>query len=220
MRDWQEITQINCNHLIDILTGDKLCLTNGNISKGYDNKGYRMHSIYDKVLKKYRHVQAHRLVYSAIHPTWNLFSSQSEGEIHHKDENPLNNHHSNLKFLTSKRKHTQLSSNFKGGVSFIESLNKYQAKIKDKGKSYYLGLCGTEAEARQVYLKAEREIELGLFNPQTYLKRLPNPFPGISFDKTKKHWRLYTTINGKQKSIARNKHITPLLNKQKELNKE
>ena len=185
-RDWQPIIQFDCNYLVDINTGDKLNTVNENISKGLDNRGYLLHVIYDKVLKKHRQVQAHRLVYAASHPTWNLFSSQSEGEVHHKDDNKSNNHHSNLEFITSKRKHSQLSSNFKGGVSYDKRIKKWRTRMIVKGKSYFLGYSSSKKEAQKKYNKACIEVTLGTFNHKNYLKT-PNPFPGVHYCKSLKN---------------------------------
>jgi len=84
-------------------------------------------------------------------------------QVNHLDNNPLNNHVSNLKWVTNRENaihgHTffKRSSKFTG-VCFDKRDGKYEARIMINGKSHYLGRFCCEIEAAESYQQAFKLI--------------------------------------------------------------
>jgi len=101
-----------------------------------------------------RHYFLNRVVYYAHNQDWNLYDCSTNNFIDHIDQNPLNNHISNLRVATTSE--NQQNQNVKG-YSYHKGMKKWQPQLRLNGKNIYLGYYDTEEEAREGYLKAKRE---------------------------------------------------------------
>lgn len=80
-------------------------------------------------------------------------------EVNHDDNNPLNNHYTNLGWITNRdnRNHgmafKETSSKYPG-VSWDKQRNKWRTQIQEKGKKKNLGCFCSELEAASIYQNA------------------------------------------------------------------
>lgn len=96
----------------------------------------------------------HRVNYYVHNPEWDIYDTSKNNLIDHIDRNPLNNHISNLRVVTSSE--NQQNNGCKG-YYYRKDINKYMARIKTNGIQKYLGCYDTPKEAREVYLKYKKE---------------------------------------------------------------
>ena len=130
----------------------------GRILRLCDNgDGYYIVTIYKDCKKKAYAV--HKLVA-------NEFIDNPDGKncVDHCDRNRLNNHVSNLRWVTrseNQRNRSMASnntSNYKG-VSWHKRVKKYQSRITHEGHRYCLGYFNTPEEAARVYDEKARELD-------------------------------------------------------------
>lgn len=95
---------------------------------------------------------------------------ENKQQVDHIDRNPLNNHASNLRWVTNgengrNRLSHRGSSKYKG-ISFNKKRKKWEAQIQLNNKRQYLGSFDYEKEAALVYNKKAKEIfgEFALLN--------------------------------------------------------
>lgn len=115
--------------------------------------------------------QTHRIVWLLVHGEW------PDGEIDHKDRNPMNNRIENLRVASSSENshnHGLQRNNSSGypGVSFHKPSKKYQAYIKVDNKIIYLGLFNTAEEAYRAYQLAKIKYHPTSPAAQQYLLEL------------------------------------------------
>jgi hypothetical protein len=91
----------------------------------------------------------HRLV---AHCFQNLKLADRKAKVDHIDRNPLNNSNENLRIVTNQQNTFNTAAR---GTTYKARLNKWEAKIAINGKTIYLGVFPTEAEAHQAYLDAK-----------------------------------------------------------------
>lgn len=109
--------------------------------------GYKFQKI------KHKSFSIHRLVAEYF-----LKNIKNKNIVNHIDSNKLNNHYSNLEWVSSRENthHYELlqkrSSNYIG-VSFDKSRNKWVSKIKVNGKTINLGRFKNEIDAYNKYKK-------------------------------------------------------------------
>jgi hypothetical protein len=99
---------------------------------------------------------AHRLVW-----LWIYGILDAKMEVDHIDRNKHNNNIFNLRLVTSRQQtcNTTVYKNNKSGykgVRKINPYNKYQARIRVKGKAIHLGCYNTPEQAHNVYVKAAK----------------------------------------------------------------
>lgn len=123
------------------------------LKAGVDGVGYYTVALYFN--KKPKTKTVHRLVAST-------FLGISDLQVNHKDGNKLNNHISNLEYVTNRenqihrRKSEKTSSKFTG-VTWHKVKSKWLAGIILNGKRKHLGYFENEDDAGQAYLNALKE---------------------------------------------------------------
>jgi len=118
-------------------------VTCGAIAGSFNCDGYR------KVIVNGVAYSEHRLIWLHAYGCW------PTNQLDHINGERADNRPSNLREATP----SQNTANRRGvkGVTLHRS-GKYQAQIKWRGRSHYLGLYATEAEARAAYLSASRRL--------------------------------------------------------------
>lgn len=108
--------------------------------------GYCSVSIYK------RYYEAHRLAWFYMTGRWPI-------RIDHVDLNPSNNAFKNLREALPWQNNANIGPKRDGkkGVTVLKN-GKFQAQIKLGGRSFYLGLFGTEEEANAAYAGAARVL--------------------------------------------------------------
>ena len=106
--------------------------------------------------------RVHRLVYEAF-----VDRLDNKLVIDHIDENPMNNHASNLRQISSRKNTTRGKVNKTGftGVKFFKQINKYGSEIQIDGKMYFLGVYDTAKEASDKYKKTLNEWKVNKEKP-------------------------------------------------------
>ena len=107
---------------------------------------------------KYESRNVHRLVADAFIP-----NPENKETVDHRDGNRLNNNISNLRWATrsEQARNTKIQSNNVSGVrgvSFINSRNKWSARICIDGNQYFLGYFKTLDEAKEARINKANEI--------------------------------------------------------------
>ncbi len=79
----------------------------------------------------------------------------NERQVDHKDQDPLNNVRSNLRYSTNALNRQNVGSNKNSsseyrGVAFHKGTRKWQANVQINGKAHYLGIYADEKEAAKV----------------------------------------------------------------------
>lgn len=90
----------------------------------------------------------HRLVYESF-----IGELDRSLVIDHIDNNPHNNHVSNLRQITTRKNTTRGKVNKTGltGVRFFKQIEKYGSEIQIEGKSYFLGVHESKKGAKKAY---------------------------------------------------------------------
>ena len=99
----------------------------------------------------------HRIVWLLVSGSWPV------NQIDHIDGNRKNNSIANLRQATpSQNQENRKCQNKTGysGVTFHKKTNKWQAQIKKRGISYYLGLFDSVESAHAAYVDAKKELHL------------------------------------------------------------
>lgn len=102
---------------------------------------------------------SHRLAWLYVHGSW------PEGDIDHRDGNPLNNRIGNLRDVTNvvnlQNQRRARAGNKCGLLGVSPSQGKWMAQIRAEGRNRYLGRFDTPALAHAAYLRAKRELHPG-----------------------------------------------------------
>jgi hypothetical protein len=153
MEEWKNVIGYEDLYQVSNLGRVKsLQYSNKILKNSISSRGYCMVGLYKNKQRKLFSV--HKLV--AIHF---LDSSLKEGQdrvVDHIDNNPLNNHISNLQ-ITSNRHNSskdRIGVSKHPGVSFDKSRNKWISQIQINGKRKYLGRFLNETDAYAAYQKA------------------------------------------------------------------
>ena len=89
-------------------------------------------------------------IYNMLVHRWNWMQAYGEipkgMQIHHKDENKLNNSLDNLEMISA-ADHNRLHKNKGGGVSLHKGTKKYRARVSQDGKRKHVGTFPTKLEA-------------------------------------------------------------------------
>ena len=122
--------------------------------------------------------------------------------VDHIDNNPLNNHLSNLQLISQRENASKGKKNGTSqypGVCWKKDMNKWKAQITINGEYKYLGLFTSEEEAHGVYQKALKIYhdggDLSFMEPKEYSSK----YKGVSWHKVTNKWISRITINGKRK---------------------
>ena len=113
--------------------------------------------------KEKRNIKAHHLVWFFEYGEW------PKSCLDHIDGNKLNNHHLNLRQVTSREnsqahyKSVKSSSEYVG-VNFRKPSKKWQSRIWKEGKEIHLGMFHCELEAARAYDKALVSMNLDPVN--------------------------------------------------------
>lgn len=99
----------------------------------------------------------HRLAWLLANGEW------PKGQIDHINRDKADNRIENLRECTNAENHQNLpmlSTNSSGfvGVTWNKSCSKWQAQIRAKGKSKYLGVFSSAEEAAEAYAAAKRQL--------------------------------------------------------------
>ena len=124
--------------------------------------------------------------------------------VDHIDNNPLNNHLSNLQLISQRENTSKDRKNGTSqytGVFLKKNINKWLANIKIDSKSKHLGYFASEEEAAEAYQKALKMYHEG---DLSFTKtRIPSSkYKGVYCDKRSNKWVSRITINGKQKHLG------------------
>lgn len=104
---------------------------------------------------KYKDIRLHRYILGITDP---------DIEVDHRDHNGLNNQRENLRVATHQenqynRNPNKISTSSYKGVGWNKQNKKWVARIRDDGKSKYLGSFDDEYEAYLVYESAAEKIQ-------------------------------------------------------------
>lgn len=132
------------------------------IANEFPNKWYAGMCASRKRLFVTGHITENGKQKSVLLHRWINKLSDSNIEVDHYDNNPLNNLNENLRLVTKEQNlqnRTIQQNNTSGyrGVSFHKGKNKWQASVKKNGKQKYLGLFITAEEANEAVQKWRKE---------------------------------------------------------------
>ena len=142
-------------------------------------------------------VRKNRLVWE-----WHNGTIPKNHEVHHKDEDKLNNDISNL-ICTPKRQHMGSHKKHKTennyvGSHFNKKLNKWQSYIYFNKKLIHLGFYDTELNAHITYKNALKNLNLGIdlfdiYKPKGNISGIKGVYP-----TQENRWRARIIYNGKR----------------------
>jgi hypothetical protein len=167
----------------------------------FTDKGYQKVNLYKD--GKSRHIKNHVLVAMAF------LGHKPDGThkivVDHIDNNPLNNHVSNLQLISQRENSSKDKKNGSSqytGVIRNKNTNKWHSHIKINGKQKHLGLFVSEEEAHEAYQKALKIYHDG--GDLSFMEiRIPtSKYKGVSWNKNTNKWVSYITINGKTKHLG------------------
>ncbi|WP_231711576.1 HNH endonuclease [Xanthobacter dioxanivorans] len=143
------------NIIYDPWTGDFFRTLRSGYRRGMPVKaGYVNSRGYFVIRFKNRVIQAHRVAWFIYYGLW------PGGIIDHANGDKLDNRIGNLRIATP----TQNNANMKAkgnklkGSTFIRRIGKWQAQVKCDGKTHYLGLFDSEADAHKAYIRAATKL--------------------------------------------------------------
>jgi hypothetical protein len=125
--------------------------------------------------------------------------------VDHIDNNPLNNHVSNLQLISNREnlsKDKKNGSSKYTGVLWSKATNKWRSEIRINGKKKHLGLFISEEEAHEAYQKALKIYHEGGDLSFMETKIPTSQYKGVSWDKRANKWVSYIKINGRQKYLG------------------
>lgn len=136
----------------------------GRILKPGQKDGYKHYKL--RKDKKGYNITGHRVVALAF-----LENPDNKPDVDHKDNNPLNNNLTNLRWSTKcENAQNKDRSNIKGAVPFrgvAKHLNgKFQAHLGFNGTSIHLGLFATAEEASEMYEAVAKGFYGEFYNPR------------------------------------------------------
>lgn len=110
----------------------------------------------------YRAIQLDNISYLTHRLAWfYCFEEWPEQEIDHINRNKLDNSLDNL-VDSSNQKNSENKGNYANNSSGFKGVyakrGKWEASIKHKGKTYYIGLFNSPEEARQAYLDYRKDL--------------------------------------------------------------
>ena len=91
--------------------------------------------------------------------------------IDHIDGNSLNNNIKNLRCVTHRVNMANRKNKSKYGTGIKYTDGRYQANVGVDGRYVYIGRYNTSNEASEAYEQAVKQIEVGTFNPDNFLKK-------------------------------------------------
>ncbi len=124
--------------------------------------------------------------------------------VDHKNDIKTDNRAENLQVLTHRRNVTK--KKYRGntdsvGVHWCAYRRKFLSTIQENGKITFIGGFDKEKEASDNYKRARLQIEngekVGLIR-----KPLSSKYPGVTWHKREKKWRVQIKVDGKQKQIG------------------
>ena len=166
----------------------------------FTEKGYQRVDLYKN--GKSRHMKNHVLVAMAF--LGHVPDGTVKIVVDHIDNNPLNNHVSNLQLISNRENLSKDKKNGTSqytGVTWNKNVNKWKSQIYINGKKKHLGLFEKEDEAYEVYQKALKmyhEGDLSFLKP----KEFSSKYKGVSWHKSANKWTSQITINGKKKHLG------------------
>ena len=152
------------------LHGVKFKYEDGNIYRLWKyKKGDEWKQIKTQILKGYIRFQIqvnnkrncialHRLIYWLHNPDWDIYNSSTNNSIDHIDGNPLNNNIGNLRVVTHRQNHFNMTR--AKGYYWNKEKNKWMSQIDFNDTRLYLGLFELEEDARQAYLDAKEKYHI------------------------------------------------------------
>ena len=166
----------------------------------FTDKGYQRVDLYKD--GKSRHIKNHVLVAMAF------LGHKPDGThkivVDHIDNNPLNNHVSNLQLISQRENSSKDKKNGSSqytGVIRNKNANKWQSYIKINGKQKHLGLFVSEEEAHEAYQKALKMYGEGdLSFMETRITS--SQYKGVFWNKRDNKWVSQIKINGKSKHLG------------------
>ena len=125
--------------------------------------------------------------------------------VDHIDNNPLNNHVSNLQLISSRENLSKDKKNGTSkytGVSWHKASNKWRSQIRLGDKSKDLGFFTSEEEAAEAYQNALKIYHDG--GDLSFMEtRIPSSkYTGVSWRKRENKWVANIKINGKLKHLG------------------
>ena len=167
----------------------------------FTDKGYQKVNLYKD--GKSRHIKNHVLVAMAF------LGHKPDGThkivVDHIDNNPLNNHVSNLQLISQRENSSKDKKNGSSqytGVIRNKNTNKWHSYIKINGKQKHLGLFTSEEEAHEAYQKALKIYHDGGDLSFMETRITSSQYKGVSWNKNTNKWVSYITINGKTKHLG------------------
>jgi len=145
----------NCPPIEDVLrrvsydpqTGLFIALKTAGRRRAGDVCGYPDRLGYVKVCFDGKWVMAHRLAFRIVHGRW------PDGEIDHINGNPSDNRIANLRECT--RSQNVMNTRRGNGVCWHKGRKKWQALVKARGKSYFLGHFDSREDAERAAIKGK-----------------------------------------------------------------
>ena len=168
------------------------------LKAGVANTGYEIVAL--SINDKKKSFNIHQLVAIAfLNHTPNGYNGLI---VDHIDNNPLNNNLNNLQLVTVRH---NLSKDKKSrslvGTERSKTGNRWNARIKIKGKLTHLGSFFTEEEAHKCYIDAVKSIENGEEIKNS--KRVQaSKYKGVQLNKQGSKWISNVYVNGKTKRIG------------------
>jgi hypothetical protein len=169
------------------------------------------------------HIAIHRVIYEAFHN----IKLRTEQHINHINRIKTDNRIENLEMVTNQQ-NTQWTVNRTGeykGVSWNKEKNKWKAELKYNNKNAFLGYFETEIEGAKAYndyaqyMNENNECKYMLNDIKNYvtisrnipqdtketqLENITSKYRGVSFDSTRKYYKVSIKLQGKTYNLGNN----------------